>query len=125
MLSPAEVLVSVLTHRGENLRFQVKDGYFQGAERGDGKLEPPGNFFAIFSPPPSQWWADVRFTCSTIQICTSREEADQWHSLRGFHKGTALDMATLWKLSNVGADPSIETISEVTAQINGVLGMVS
>lgn len=101
MLQPAEVLVSVLTHRAENLQFTVQDNRIHDFRRGYGTQESSQNFFVIFSPPPSKWWEDVRFACSTIQVCTSLEEAQQWHASRDFYEGTILDMNTLWDLSKV------------------------
>jgi Alkylmercury lyase len=93
MLSPSESTVNVLlSSSAERCTFKIVDGELE---------EPPKGYFITFSPPPSRWWDDVRFTCSTIQVCESKQVADAWFSKHGFSRGDVLDLETLWNLSKV------------------------
>lgn len=38
------------------------------------------DYVAHFSVPPSQFWIDVRYTCSTIQLFQSEIQAEPWVS---------------------------------------------
>ena len=96
MLSPNEVTVNVLTASGECARVHIANDQIV---QDDPALK---DYFSTFSAPPSTWWKDVRFACSGIQICTSREEADGWHQKHGFPYGDVITLDQLWKLSKVG-----------------------
>ncbi|KAH8807368.1 Alkylmercury lyase-domain-containing protein [Xylogone sp. PMI_703] len=54
-----------------------------------------------FSVPPSEWWRDVHFTCSTIQVFASEKEPDQWCKQRGFNRGSIISLPTMWELAKV------------------------
>ncbi|KAK2598254.1 hypothetical protein N8I77_011678 [Diaporthe amygdali] len=92
MLSPAKASVKVLDARGELITVNMADG----------RLEPGASqkgLCAVFCTPPSTWWNDVHYACSTIQLCTTRDEAEHYHERHGFGKGDVMDVETLWKLS--------------------------
>ncbi|KAJ0122508.1 alkylmercury lyase domain-containing protein [Diaporthe amygdali] len=92
MLSPAKTLVKVVDARGELITVSMADG----------RLEPRAShkeLCAVFCTPPSTWWNDVHYACSTIQLCTTRDEAEHYHERHGFGKGDVMDVETLWKLS--------------------------
>lgn len=48
----------------------------------DGEMVTTGckDYVAHFSVPPSQFWIDVRYTCSTIQLFQSEIQAESWVS---------------------------------------------
>jgi len=71
-----------------------------------------------FSVPPSKWWADVRYACSTIQVFRDQAEATEWVRnvscvvqftllmggqcrQYGFNPGETIDLDTMWKLAKV------------------------
>lgn len=94
MLSPARATVKVLDATGEVITVSMEDG----------KLEldvSQKELCTVFCTPPSTWWADVHYACSTIQLCTRRDEAEQYHERHGFGKGDIMSAETLWKLSLV------------------------
>ncbi|KAL6866050.1 hypothetical protein ACO1O0_002150 [Amphichorda felina] len=95
MLSPNEVTVNVLTASGEYARVHISNDQII---QDDPALK---DYFSTFSAPPSTWWKGVRFACSGIQICTSREEANGWHQKHGFPHGDVITLDQLWKLSKV------------------------
>lgn len=94
MLSPKRASVKVLDARGELITVSMADG----------KLELDASqkeLCTVFCTPPSTWWTDVHYACSTIQLCTTRGEAEQYHERHGFGKGDIMSAETLWKLSLV------------------------
>lgn len=94
MLSPAEVTVTWLNPSGP-CAITVTEGKIADADS-------LSQYHATFCAPPSKWWDDVRFACSTIQLCISREEAETWHRRHGFYEGEVMSLGTLWDLSKVG-----------------------
>lgn len=95
MLSPARATVKVLDAKGELITVSMADGNLE--------LDPTQKeLCTVFCTPPSTWWADVHYACSTIQLCTTRDEAEHYHERHGFGKGDTIDVETLWKLSLVG-----------------------
>ncbi|KAK7738304.1 hypothetical protein SLS63_002640, partial [Diaporthe eres] len=67
-----------------------------------GKLELDASqkeLCTVFCTPPSTWWTDVHYACSTIQLCTTRNEAEKYHERHGFGKGDIMSAETLWELS--------------------------
>lgn len=63
MLSPARASVKVLDAKGNLITVTMADG----------KLELDASqkeLCTVFCTPPSTWWADVHYACSTIQLCT-------------------------------------------------------
>lgn len=94
MLSPKDAAVRILTASGNAITIPVNNDQI----RDERALQ---NYYAVFSASPSKWWKDVRFACSGIQVCTSREEAEQWHEKHGFPPGDIVTLEQLWKLSKV------------------------
>lgn len=94
MLSPARASVKVVDARGNLITVSMADG----------KLEldtSQEELCTVFCTPPSTWWADVHYACSTIQLCSTRDEAGHYHERHGFEKGDIMSAETLWKLSLV------------------------
>jgi hypothetical protein len=101
MLSPDKVNVKVMApSNGAFLTFEIVGGEIVKA-LDTGVEIPLYNIFTVFSAPPSQWWNNVRFACSGIQICTSKQEAETWHARHAFHYGDVITLEQLWKLSKV------------------------
>lgn len=101
MLSPGEVNVKVMApSNGSYLVFTIIDGEIEKVVDIVGET-PLHNIYTVFSAPPSQWWKDVRFACSGIQICTSKHEAESWHTRHTFHYGDVITLDQLWELSKV------------------------
>jgi hypothetical protein len=101
MLSPDEVTVEVMSPTsGTNLYFRIANDVIKTVDTATGTL-PMKDCYTTFCVPLLEWWTDVHFACSTIQMCTSREEAENYHQRHGFHKGEVLDLNTLWELSKV------------------------
>ncbi|KIW88563.1 uncharacterized protein Z519_10609 [Cladophialophora bantiana CBS 173.52] len=99
MLSPGEVKVKVMTpSNGEHLTFEFADGDISKAIGEEGET-PLQKYYAVFSAPPSQWWIDVRFACSGIQICTTEPEAQKFHAKHGLYYGYVISLDKLWELS--------------------------
>ena len=92
MLSPAETAVTWLTSSGESCTIKVVDGEISD-------IEALSRYHATFCAPPSKWWNEVRFACSTIQLCKSKQEAEQWNVKHGFYQGEVMSLGTLWELS--------------------------
>ncbi|KAG6368754.1 hypothetical protein INS49_002968 [Diaporthe citri] len=92
MLSPARASVKVLGATGEVITVSMANGQLEL----DGSQE---ELCTVFCTPPSTWWTDVHYACSTIQLCTTRDEAEQYHERHGFGKGDVMSAETLWKLS--------------------------
>lgn len=49
----------------------------------DEGIHPEGDISTCvihFSVPPSKWWADVRFACSTIQVFRDQADVIEWVS---------------------------------------------
>lgn len=96
MLLPAELTVKILSpsNGGEYVTMKMRGGQIldEAARR---------EYYITFSPPPSTWWNDVRFTCSTIQLCTSKQDAEGLFERLGFRRGDTMDLDTLWELSKV------------------------
>ena len=78
MLSPVDGTIQIRTRSGsigQDLLFEIVNGEVStNSEATDCVVH--------FSLPPSKWWEDVRFTCSSIQVFGSREEPDEWVSHR-------------------------------------------
>lgn len=107
MLPPAKTSVKVLDARGELVTVSMADG----------RLEPGASqkeLCAVFCTPPSTWWNDVHYACSTIQLCTTRDEAEHYHERHGFGKGDVVDVETLWKLSVVRENSQMGFLRELT-----------
>ena len=93
MLAPLESTVNfLLRSSGQHCAINVVGGELEKSTE---------SYFITFSPPPSRWWDDVKFACSTIQVCESRQVADMWFSQHGFTRGEVLELDTVWKLSKV------------------------
>lgn len=120
MLIPAEVTVRAMTPSSNNcITIKITDGEIQD----NTALQ---NYYTVFSSPPSKWWKDVRFACSTIQLCTSRDEADGWHERHGFYRGDVVGLETLWKLSKVCTPQKCDDRESVcVADQRGRSGMVT
>jgi hypothetical protein len=76
MLSPVDGTIQIRTRSGaigQELLFQIVDGELSANSEAT-------NCVVHFSLPPSKWWDDVRFTCSSIQVFGSKEEPDDWVS---------------------------------------------
>jgi hypothetical protein len=102
MLSPAEVIVEVMSPTsGKQLSFRIVNTRIETVSTITGSL-PMEDCYTTFCVPPLQWWIDVHFACSNIQMCTSKEEAEDYHRRHGFHNGEVMDLNTLWELSKVG-----------------------
>ena len=101
MLSPGEVTIKILTpSNGVHLTLKVMDGEIIKSISETGEV-PLHNHYAVFSAPPSQWWTDVRFACSGIQLCTSQHEAENFHAKHGLYRGDVISLGKLWELSKV------------------------
>lgn len=101
MLSPDEVIIkAMISSSGDLLTIKVISGEITEVLN-NGREIPSQNIHTVFSAPPSQWWKDVRFACSGIQLCTSKAEADKWHVNHGFPYGDVIGLDQLWKLSKV------------------------
>ena len=94
MLSPAETIVTWLTASEGALAIRVSNGDITDPKA-------LSQYHATFCAPPSKWWNNVRFACSTIQLCTSKGAAEDWHRKHGFYKGEVMSLGTLWDLSKV------------------------
>lgn len=94
MVSPLETTVTSLMDSGEKCTIKVVDCKIEDA----GALS---RYHATFCAAPSRWWNDVRFACSTIQLCESKEEAQSWHRRHSFYEGEVMSLETLWELSKV------------------------
>lgn len=69
MLGAEPVTVHILTASGECIRISFLDGEMVADKSHD-------DMRVVFSAVPSDYWLDVRFACSGIQVCTSRSEAE-------------------------------------------------
>ena len=77
------------------------------------------SYHVVFSAPPSRWWADVRFACSTIPLCTTRAEAEAWHRRHGFYEGDVMSLATLWGLAKVSEENAARCSSLLCCRYRG------
>lgn len=98
MVSPANTTVTCLTASDGPCTIKVVDGEIADTEA-------QSRYHATFCAPPSKWWNNVRFACSTIQLCKTRAEAENWHLRHGFYKGEVMSLGTLWDLSKVSTMP--------------------
>jgi hypothetical protein len=95
MLSPtSEVTIKAITASGTLCSVEIANGEIKD-------LASLREWHIVFSAPPSKWWNDVRFACSSIQLCTSKREAEEWHLLHGFYKGDVVGLEALWELAKV------------------------
>ncbi|KAJ6443516.1 AIF-like mitochondrial oxidoreductase (Nfrl) [Purpureocillium lavendulum] len=91
LTAPAGALTVLTVTRDGNLVVPPQHRTDTGAEEYD--------LHAVFSAPPSRWWADVRFACGTIQLCATRAEAEAWPRRHGFLDGDAVRLDALWRLA--------------------------
>ena len=94
MLGAEPVTVHSLTASGECVRLSFLDGDMVPDKSHD-------DMRVVFSAVPSNYWLDVRFACSGIQVCTSLSEAESWHENHGFPRGDIITLQQLWELSRV------------------------
>ena len=121
MLSPAEVTVEVMSPTtGKQLSFKIVNNDIKSVDTATGALSMK-DCYTTFCVPLLQWWTDVHFACSNIQMCTSRAEAENYYQRHGFHKGEVMDLNTLWELSKVKCDRTEQCLWKLTE----IEGMVS
>ena len=94
MLGAEPVTVHILTASGQSIRISFLDGEMVPEECHQ-------DMRVVFSAVPSDYWLDVRFACSGIQVCTSPSEAESWHEDHGFPRGDIISLQQLWELSRV------------------------
>ncbi|KAK5993818.1 hypothetical protein PT974_07255 [Cladobotryum mycophilum] len=75
----------------EELRFDIQSEQVVTSEN--------KNYVVHFAVPPSKFWIDVRYTCSTIQLFQSESEVAQWRDTHGFPKGAIINFDQLWRLA--------------------------
>lgn len=101
MLSPGEVTVTVMSPTsGKQLSFKIANNEITSVDTAT-EAWSKEDCYTAFCVPLRQWWTDVHFACSNIQMCTSKKEAENYPQRHGFLKGEVMDLATLWELSKV------------------------
>lgn len=69
----------------DTVRYEVKSGC----------VAPDGDLFHL-STPPSRWWPNVVFACSTFQPFRSEGEIDRWCADHDLPRGGVMTIPQLW-----------------------------